>query len=1836
MFKKFLSLLISVIILLGQPLIVLAQVDFFTGYENLPAGGTGFFKLPSEEIPGQVEAYMLRGAGGAMWVTQDAIWMTQIEDLPLLLKNERRPNQVVSGVNIKVSFPGANPSVNLEAEQRMPGYVSILKGEDPSDWAAELPLWGLIRYRHLYPGVDLVIRSTDEGFEWEYEVDESADLNQLRLWVQGADDMMQDTLGTVLETSVGEMRLPALGLEGQESELRSDGTTRLVYDQWIEIYPQEIQSRIQNLDPETRLKYSTYLGGSGREYGSDVALDAQNNVYVAGETVSTDFPVNTGDTTLDSTDAFVAKFNMAVSPPALAYATYMGGNGIDRASGIEVEDGIAYVIGDTDSSDFPLAGDTNDVDVFAVAINESGSGLNYARLIGGSDPIGEADDYGYAIAVENNNAYLTGISYSDNFPVTNGEANAVNGDVFITKLNNQGATLYSTLLGGRGVDAGYGVDVSNGIAWVTGETDSDDFIARVSDSGVFVISLTGIGLLDTARVFDGTLYERGFDLALDSSGDIFVTGFTKSADFPVTDGSNYAGGLNDAFLLILDQKSTLYSTYLGGSGSDHGIGVAVDASGGVVVVGDTYSTDFPVTDDAYQGTYAGAGDVFLTRYFLGGDDPGFRRYSTYLGGIGVDNPKAIDMDGLVTAFIVGDTYSTDFPVTTDAYDLSANGSLDAFLSAMVVAPLPAVQIEKSTNGLDSDAAPGAYLLPDTPITWSYHVTNNGGVPLESIAVTDSEGVEVDCGGITTLGAGQSMDCTATGLAAPNQYGNLGTVTAYDPLLDLVVSDVDASHYFGVVPATSLVKLTNDQDVDIVGEVYIEVNDNVTWTYVIENTGNVTLTGVSVVDDQMVAITCPKDSLEPGESMTCSANGQAIPGQYENTGTVTGTPPIGPDVTDSDLSHYFGSDPSISIVKSVNGVVNASGPGLFIPVGDPVIWNYELHNTGNVPLTNVTVVDDPGTPGDPSDDITVCSGVTLQPDPDPLAFHTCSNESTAAAGQYYNSATVSGIPPVGSVVSATDDSYYFGAAPAILLDKQTNGQNAATPPGVYILVGSQVDWTYRVENSGNVPLTNVTVIDNMGVTVTCPSDTLAVGEWMPCTASGTATAGQYSNTATATGQPPGSLSPVQVSDTSHYFGATPALTIDKQTNGQDAGTVPGVYVLVGSTVNWTYRVDNTGNVALTNVSVVDDMGVTVTCPTGTLAVGEWMTCTASGTAAAGQYSNTATASGDPPGTLSTVQDSDTSHYFGVDLSVSFEKATNGVDADAAPGPLVGVGEDIEWRYAVTNNSNVAIYFSIVDDPAVTISCTIYSLDVGASTTCYASSTAEAGQYENTATLTVSLPGELADVNFQDASHYYGVITGIDIEKHTQGQDADTPTGPLIKIGLPITWDYILTNTGNVTLENVTVMDDNGTPGNTVDDYIVCSGITLQPYLETGYTHTCSDSAEFAVEGQYVNIATVTGDPPAGFAPVMDSDTSHYFGSITDVSLTKLTNGVDVDIAPIPFILVGDEVTWSYIVENTGNLPINEILVTDSDADLVITCDTTVLADGYLEPGVSMTCTATGIAIEGSYNNTGAVEAVPFGFETETLTDSDASAYFGANPSISIEKSTNGQDADEAPGPYIPVGEAVTFQYQVFNNETDYQFVDITVTDDSGVTVSCPGTTLDPGGESMVCTGEATAETGQQALAGHVSATVVFISDQQSVGVLEDSDISHYFGFTAPGLLLTKYTNDVYAENPPGPELIIGNEVTWSYALTNESNAPVSNVSVSDSDPTVNVICPKDSLLGNETMTCSASGEVIAGQYSNSAYASGLFIPTEGSIDSLAAISYYFGISRFHLFIPLIIR
>ncbi len=407
---------------------------------------------------------------------------------------------------------------------------------------------------------------------------------------------------------------------------------------------------ISKLNPSgSGLIYSTYVGGSGADSGNGIAIDTAGDVYVTGTTSSADFPVTASayQTTFGggASNAFVLKLNPAGS--ALDYASYLGGSAADSGQAIAIDSsGNAYVTGSTTSSNFPVlpvvnpfqpgnAACTvvNDVkscfsNVFVSKFNATGSTLIYSTYLGGSEA-----DAGEAVAVDaQGDCYVAGYANSTNFPMQSPIQSSSGGgtDGFVAELNPAVTGLvFSTYLGGSGNDQVYGMALDSvGSIYVTGQTQSPNFptttgayqTAYGGNGDAFVTKLSPQGALEVYSTFlGGSDQDQGNGIAVDSSGDAFVVGYTQSSDFPAVDpfqkiiGLTGAGACNnttcsDAFITELGPSGTPdYSTYLGGSGADVAQAVAVDSSGFPYVAGSTNSMNFPVISGASQAVYAGSG-----------------------------------------------------------------------------------------------------------------------------------------------------------------------------------------------------------------------------------------------------------------------------------------------------------------------------------------------------------------------------------------------------------------------------------------------------------------------------------------------------------------------------------------------------------------------------------------------------------------------------------------------------------------------------------------------------------------------------------------------------------------------------------------------------------------------------------------------------------------------------------------------------------------------------------------------------------------------------------------------------------------------------------------------------------------------------------------------------------------------------------------------------------------------------------------------------------------------------------------------------------------------------
>src|SRR5580658_1619306 len=602
-------------------------------------------------------------------------------------------------------FVGARPNVQPRATGPQAGTANYIMGLRPEHWHTSIPLYGKIKYRNLYPGIDLIYYGNQNRLEYDLVVAPEASWRSIRLAIGGGSNVEIDGEGNLKVQTDSES--VTYGRPVVYQRFRSG--RRAVLGRYVFRSGEEVGLDIGAHDPrrplivDPTLAFVSYLGGSGDDYAHAVAIDNSGCAYVVGETGSADFPTLGPEqaSMAGDTDVFVTKWNAAGT--GLVYSTYVGGSNRDAAMGVAVDAaGEVYVTGFTYSGDFPItvgalrASFVGDSKAFVLKLNPAGSGLIYSSYLGGS-----GDDYGAGIAVDSaGEAHIAGYTASVDFPTTTGAFQQYYGggsyDGFLAKLNAAGSALvFATYLGGIGNDTAAGVALDpSGNIYVTGQTQSTNFPtlnplqATSSESDAFVVKMNASGQVQYSTYLGGTGLTNGTAIAADSTGNAYVTGFTDTADFPVT--SNAYQGVNngsyDAFAATLNASGSSIpsATYLGGSGSDIGYGIALDGSGNIYIAGSTNSINFP-TYAATQPAYNGDGDAFVAEF---NNQLTSLVYATYFGGSGNDVAAGIAADSAGDAYITGWTSSGEsgigLPVTPGAFQPIGMGGIDAFLAKFAV------------------------------------------------------------------------------------------------------------------------------------------------------------------------------------------------------------------------------------------------------------------------------------------------------------------------------------------------------------------------------------------------------------------------------------------------------------------------------------------------------------------------------------------------------------------------------------------------------------------------------------------------------------------------------------------------------------------------------------------------------------------------------------------------------------------------------------------------------------------------------------------------------------------------------------------------------------------------------------------------------------------------------------------------------------------------------------------------------------------------------------------------------------------------------------------------
>jgi hypothetical protein len=531
------------------------------GPASVPAGRDAGPTLPSQvdasfgRVPLSFEAncgqtpdsvkFVARGPGYTLFLTPDEVV------LALRGAEERQ-------AFLRLRLEGAAPSPHISGLDPLGCTSNYFIGNDPTRWRTGVPHYARVKYEQVYPGIDVVYYGSQQQLEYDFVIAPGQRPEAITLKFGGARKLDVEIDGSLrVETLSGQVVRQHAPVAYQESE----GRRQTLHSSYVLLGDNRIGFEVADYDAalplviDPVLIYSTFLGGSGSDIARSVAIDAAGAAYVIGDTISLDFPVSGAYQSANrgGTDAIVTKLNAA---GALVYATYLGGAGDETGYNIAVDSsGSAIVTGETLSADFPTVGAFQGAyggagDAFVAKLNAAGNGLLYSTYLGGA-----AEDIASAIAVDvtSGGFLVVGSTRSANFPVSAGAfQNASGGDMdgFVAKFNAAGSALvYSTYLGGMAGDAVFGA-------------------------------------------------------ALDSSGNAYLSGGTTSANFPTLNAFQAArsGVVGDAFVTKLSSSGgLLFSTFLGGTGDDAAAAIALDGAGNIYISGYTQSLNFPVVN-AYQAT----------------------------------------------------------------------------------------------------------------------------------------------------------------------------------------------------------------------------------------------------------------------------------------------------------------------------------------------------------------------------------------------------------------------------------------------------------------------------------------------------------------------------------------------------------------------------------------------------------------------------------------------------------------------------------------------------------------------------------------------------------------------------------------------------------------------------------------------------------------------------------------------------------------------------------------------------------------------------------------------------------------------------------------------------------------------------------------------------------------------------------------------------------------------------------------------------------------------------------------------------------------------------------
>jgi uncharacterized repeat protein (TIGR01451 family) len=857
----------------------------------------------------------------------------------------------------------------------LPGKSNSFLGHDPAKWRTNIPRYARVKYAEVYPGIDLLFYGNQKRLEYDFLLAPGADAGAIQFELGGAEATRIDENGDLIvrlaDTEVRQLR-PVVyqDWDGSRHFLSGRYVVRDARQIGLEVNGSRADKALV-IDPV--LAYSSFLGGTGVDVSHGVAIDSENNVYLTGETTSTDFPTASPEQPQNAggSDAFVTKLDPTGS--TVLFSTYLGGSGQENdfhsgveASGIAVDSGgNVYLTGRTSSTNFPVVNALfpsyrgGDYDAFVSKVSANGSTLLYSTYFGG-----EANDSGNGIAVDSGGSiYVTGGTRSgSDFPISPGAAQgALRGqlDAYVAKIDPTrvgGASLiYSTYLGGVGIDRGTAIAVdSSGDAYITGRTESADFptfnpfqamYGGGADAFVSALNATGTALI-YSTFLGGSGFDVGNGIVVDLSGNAYIAGETASTNFPTNNGFQTANaGSSDAFIAQLDPTGALmvHGTYLGGSGLDRATGIALDAMGRLSVTGETSSGNFPQVN-TLQGP-GGGKDAFVARLDPSQQGVASLLFSSFLGGSADDLGFGIAVNSTGDAWVVGQTGSAgNFPRVNPLQASYGGGTSDAFMARVSFAsatPDFGVSAAPPSLTVTPGGAPATYTVTVTPLGgFTGNVALSiGGVPADSSASFNPPTVVItDVTAQTSTLTLNTVATTSPGTFPLTIAGTGGGMLHTASVTLVITTDIGSADL-------SITKSGSSNPV--------ETQTNLSYTIKAINQGPAVATGVQVNDTLpsvvFVSATSTQGMCSGTSTVTCSigtlgvgsiatvtivVKPQAI-GSISNTATIMGNQPDpNPDNSTATVVTTVEAtcpgqgpcmlDPSLSVNAVVSGLSEPTG------------------------------------------------------------------------------------------------------------------------------------------------------------------------------------------------------------------------------------------------------------------------------------------------------------------------------------------------------------------------------------------------------------------------------------------------------------------------------------------------------------------------------------------------------------------------------------------------------------------------------------------------------------------------------------------------------------------------------------------------------------------------------------------------------------------------------------------------------------------------------------------------------------------------------------------------